>query len=206
MGGRLSRARRLVGTAGPRPRCRAARRPAVAVTPRTRRRASHAAAEGTERDTRQPEDTTAPRKSAAALRATLADGWAAPALTSKRRDAPHRAAPRRSRAPWTPLQPCSLALHVASVGLEPGQSYDQYMQTHESPKRAPLTDYETTASTEERGPVLGRATATTRGAAKRARAGATPAAAPLRRRTDPSSRRRSRGRRGFPVTGLESAA
>ena len=53
-----------------------------------------------------PEDTTAPRKSAAALRATLADGWAA-ALSSKRRDAPHRAAstPQPSEpSAWTPLQ------------------------------------------------------------------------------------------------------
>ena len=113
--------------------------------------------EGAERDTRQPEDTTAPRKSAAALRATLADGWAAPALSSKRRDAPHRAAPS------TP-EPSALDTIAASVASlftsppsdSPGQSYDQYMQTHESPKRAPLMDYETTASTEERGPELGR--------------------------------------------------
>ena len=114
--------------------------------------------EGTERDTRQPEDTTAPRKSAAALRATLADGWAAPALSSKRRDAPHRAA----STPEPPSALDTIAASVASLFTSPasdssrGQSYDQYMQSHESPKRAPLMDYETTASTEERGPVLGR--------------------------------------------------
>ena len=114
--------------------------------------------EGAERDTRQPEDTTAPRKSAAALRATLADGWAAPALSSKRRDAPHRAA----STPEPPSALDTITATVASLFTSPasdssrGQSYDQYMQTHESPKRAPLMDYETTASTEERGPVLGR--------------------------------------------------
>ena len=56
----------------------------------------------------------------------------------------------------------TIAASVASLFTSPasdssrGQSYDQYMQSHESPKRAPLMDYETTASTEERGPVLGR--------------------------------------------------
>ena len=116
--------------------------------------------EGTERDTRQPEDTTAPRKSAAALRATLADGWAAPALSSKRRDAPHRNA--STPVPPEPSALDTIAASVASLFTSPasdssrGQSYDQYMQSHESPKRAPLMDYETTASTEERGPVLGR--------------------------------------------------
>ena len=55
----------------------------------------------------------------------------------------------------------TIAASVASLFTSPpsdspGQSYDQYMQTHESPKRVPLMDYETTASTEERGPELGR--------------------------------------------------
>ena len=55
----------------------------------------------------------------------------------------------------------TIAASVASLFTSPpsdspGQSYDQYMQTHESPKRAPLMDYETTASTEERGPSLNR--------------------------------------------------
>ena len=112
--------------------------------------------EGAERDTRQPEDTTAPRKSAAALRATLADGWAAPALSSRRRDAPHRAAPTTPEPSALDTITATVASLFSSPESAGGQSYDQYMQTHESPKRAPLMDYEATASTEERGPVLGR--------------------------------------------------
>ena len=172
--GRLSRARRLIGgrlgrgPGAPFPRrapCRRRRHPV-----RTRRaRVPPARLEGTERDTRQPEDTTAPRKSAAA-----ACGPRSP--TAGRRGiagaSPNRSGATRPIMRGTPRQPNernaepsaldTIAASVASLFTSPasdssrGQSYDQYMQTHEIPKRAPLMDYETTASTEERGPVLGR--------------------------------------------------
>ena len=116
------------------------------------------------RDAPMPGGT--PRSSAAALRASLADGWAsAPALSSRRRAAPRAvitapvaSAPRARRPAPGALDRVAAAVASLFGGARPsdGQSYDQYMETHESPKRVPLADYETTASTEEKGPTLGR--------------------------------------------------
>ena len=81
-------------------------------------------------------------------------------LESAAHTRPHR--PPRLQNGQEPSALDTIAASVASLFTSPasdssrGQSYDQYMQSHESPKRAPLMDYETTASTEERGPVLGR--------------------------------------------------
>ena len=104
--------------------CRAARRAAAAVTDSPAR--VPPPLEGTERDTRQPEDTTAPRKSAAERRSPMGR----PALSSKRFGAPSGPLRTESRAPSTPLGPASLFTSPAS-----DDGYDNALPRDRSARR-----------------------------------------------------------------------